>query len=415
MISAKFTVLGSGPAGAAAAARLRAAGEDVVWVSPSIGSPWPHFLGLWLDEAQELQLENHLANRWDQVAVRFSASSVVELQRTYARLDNDSLSQHWLHSFDDVPDRLIQERALDIRAEATHLDITLADGRELRSDFVLDARGASAQAPRRNGEMLVQSAYGIVLRSSGGALANMSATLMDFSDVAPQWNRPATFLYALPLTDDTYLLEETSLAHAPGLPPSELKARLWDRLSILGIRGDVVDEEHVHIPMAPPLPSRTASAIALGAAAALINPMSGYSVPAGIAHARDTVDFLLRGLAAQKSPAELRRAAWQQTWGPERRLERKIRLFGIDVLAQLNLDDTRTFLETLFRVNPTSWKIMLGHKSQPGELVKAMQKTFRALPVPLQIKAGFGISRHLDLLMHLSHYRFILPRPQSRS
>ena len=415
MISSKFTILGSGPAGAAAAARLVAAGQDVSWVSPSIGKPWPHFLGLWLDEAQTLGLEDHLANRWEHVAVRFSPSSKVELKRTYARLDNESLYEQWLRPFQAHPKFLIEDKAVAIQDESTHVSVTLSDGTEIRSDFVLDARGASTQPSKGRKEALVQSAYGIVLRSTAGALSNTSATLMDFSDVGAQWARPATFLYALPLAPETFLLEETSLAHAPGLPPSELKTRLWDRLASLGVQGEVVGEEHVHIPMAPPLPSRSAPTIALGAAAALINPMSGYSVPAGIAHARDMVDYLLSGLAENKTPVALRKAAWQRTWSPERRLERKIRLFGIDVLTRLNLNDSKTFLETLFRVNPNSWKILLGHSSEAAELVGAMQKTFRALPFPLQIKASFGISRHLDLLMHLSRYRFVVPRPQSRS
>ena len=415
MISSKFTILGSGPAGAAAAVELLVAGQDVSWVAPNIGQPWQQFLGLWLDEARALGLEEHLANRWENVSVRFSPSSKVELNRTYARLDNTSLCEHWLRPFQSHPEFLIEGKAVAIQDESTHVSVTLSDGTEIRSDFVLDARGASTQPAQGRKEALVQSAYGIILRSTSGALSSTSATLMDFSDVSPQWSRPATFLYALPLAPDTFLLEETSLAHAPGLPPSELKTRLWDRLARLGVQGEVVGEEHVHIPMAPPLPPRTAPTVALGAAAALINPMSGYSVPAGIAHARDMVGFLLGGLAENKTPLALRKETWQRTWSPERRLERKIRLFGIDVLTQLNLDDSRSFLETLFRVNPDSWKVLLGHSSQPAELLNAMHKTFRALPFPLQIKASFGISRHLDLLMHLSRYRFVVPRPQSRS
>lgn len=415
MISAKYTILGSGPAGLAAAERLQAARQDLAWVSPDLGTPWPHFLGMWLDEAEELGLEPHLANRWAEVEVRFSPDSHVTLDRTYARLDNGSLYREWFRPFQEDDRALYRCSAVAVEQREKHLLVTLSDGRQIQTEFVLDARGTGNAVPAgSSGPALAQSAYGIVLRSSAKQLSQTRATLMDFSSIPQRDTGAPTFLYALPLGDDTFLLEETSLAHAPALSKKELAERLWARLNARGISGDVLDEEHVHIPLVCPLPPRSGPCIALGAAAALINPMSGYSLPAGIAHARDCIEVILQGVKAGKSASTLRHEVWQRTWSPERRLERKIRLFGIDVLTHLNLPDTQSFLQSLFLVNPNSWKILLGHRTRPAELVAAMQATFRALPFPLQIKAGFGISRHLDLLVHLSRYRFGIASPAAQ-
>lgn len=45
-----------------------------------------------------------------------------------------------------------------------------------------------------------------------------------------------TFLYAMPFSDTRVFLEETSLVARPGVPFSELKERLYARLSHMGIK-----------------------------------------------------------------------------------------------------------------------------------------------------------------------------------
>lgn len=392
-------VLGTGPAGLAAAEASARQGLRVAVVSPRPAAVWPNFYGLWSDEANALGIEGQLAERWERVELRLSAEERYVLPRGYARIDNPSLFSRLQGGAARAGAVFFKGTAASVARGARARLVTFDDGRALEGWAVLDATGHRSE--RRRGRV-EQMAYGVVLVPSRSLLDPDTPRLMDFSGVPGADPREPTFLYALPLSGGRFLLEETSLARAPALPLATVQERLARRLAHLGVDGEVSFEERSFIPLTPPLPARDGLVIPLGSAASLVNPATGYMIPAALRHAREVASLLAEGRRAGRPFDEVALAAWDLTWPPEQRLVRRLRLFGIDVLRRLDLEGTRRFFAALLSATPDGWRAFLSFDALPDELAAVMLETFRALPRRLQIRTTLGLSRHLGLLAHLT-------------
>jgi lycopene beta-cyclase len=247
-------VAGAGPAGLAVARACALRGLRTVLVAPRPQAGWRATYGMWLDEAAALLPPGagYVVAR-----ARVIASSSRPLAREYVVLDNDS-----------------------VRAALTHPEVTVRPGRleDIDAPVVIDATGARPVGG------IEQTAYGVIVPASVAApvVQRGEAVFMDWrppfpdgrsgpaahpdQQPSPETRRPraalrdrgpspATFLYAVPLPDGRVLLEETSLAHNPGLPFTELRARLLARLRAHGIDPGTAPVERVRIPLdIPPTP-----------------------------------------------------------------------------------------------------------------------------------------------------------------
>ena len=88
-------MVGSGPAGLAAAAALGEAGLRVVGVSPAPRAPLPNTYSVWEDEVAPLGYAPLLKNLWHDTVADFGRGEV-KLGRTYGRFDNERLQTHLL-------------------------------------------------------------------------------------------------------------------------------------------------------------------------------------------------------------------------------------------------------------------------------------------------------------------------------
>ena len=108
-----------------------------------------------------------------------------------------------------------------------------------------------------------------------------------------------SFLYVLPVDEDTVFVEETCLVARVQVPFDELKRRLYRRLSRMGLSvtlEDILEEEASWIPLGgtPPVaPQRT---LAYGAAAGLVHPASGYSIVNSLRRAPGFAQAVVEGL-----------------------------------------------------------------------------------------------------------------------
>ena len=89
-------VVGSGPAGLAAAAHLGEAGLRVVGVSPDPDAPWPNTYGVWVDEVAPLGYAPFLAHVWNDTVGNFGQGEVALGTKRMDGLITPALREHLL-------------------------------------------------------------------------------------------------------------------------------------------------------------------------------------------------------------------------------------------------------------------------------------------------------------------------------
>lgn len=186
---------------------------------------------------------------------------------------------------------------MDVRLGAAVDDIsvrsvTLADGTELRAKVVLDARGdrGAGTIIRRYQKFLGQE---VELASPHGLTRPI---LMDASVAQADGYR---FIYVLPFTETSMLIEDTYYADGPDRDADLLRDRIADYAKAHGwVINRLIREEAGTLPIAlggrPPAfePDKPPS---IGLRAGLFHPTTGYSLPDAAALAdhlasRDTID-----------------------------------------------------------------------------------------------------------------------------
>ncbi len=330
--------VGGGPAGWALAWACARRAHAVTVVTP--GHRWHATYGMWADETPLLPP----GSQWITTTIR-GGNRV--LPREYAVLDNDSVLAACAHPDIDV----VKARATAMTAT----EATLTTG-ETRHGMVFDATGA-----RRGG--IEQTAYGVIVPEQHEPV---------FMDWRQPTAGPATFLYAIPLPDGRTLLEETSLARAPGLGFDELRDRLHARV------GDVTGPvERVRFPVdVPPPPRRAHGAIRFGAAAGLVHPATGFSVADAFRLAPLVADTIGRGQRA------VRRVIWP--W--RARLVYRLRLRGLATLLSLTAAEHEEFFDLFFALPVRHQRAYLSGRADPVGTAAAMAALFRAAPAHLRRK-----------------------------
>ncbi|MCT1884380.1 lycopene cyclase family protein [Dietzia cinnamea] len=362
-------VVGLGPAGRALASRCAAAGLTVLALDPRPDAPWHQTLSVWADQVPPwLRPEacgiDVLAHRVSSPALYAPGRAV--LQREYAVLDNDALRRA-LPLGSGVT---VEREAVD---DAGLRDLTA------RAHRVVDCRGAGG----RLNQGPLQTAYGIVVDAADAApaLGGEAALFMDWrtdyargrgddDEVGP------SFLYAIPLSADRVLLEETCLAGLPAPDPAVLASRLRSRLAGRGVPSAAIDDplsvERVHIPLLPrPGGSGNPLVEAFGTAGGHGHAATGYSVAAMLAAVPAAVLALGAGhpLPAPRSPLSTT-------------------LHGVGLRALLRADDRtlRALFAAFGRLDGCRQRWFLDGASPSHQVAAAMWDMWVTMPV--RDKAG---------------------------
>ncbi|GAB3010287.1 lycopene cyclase family protein [Saccharothrix stipae] len=328
-------VVGGGPAGRALARACAARGLGTTLVDPSPGRPWRATYAAWADE---LPSDAPVAVVTSKARAVTTAEHVID--RGYAVLDNERL--RWL------PDgvRVIAGRVVSRTGTAA----TLADGRVL-TGRVVDASGTV-------GGRAAQTAVGVVVPAGRATpfVGADEALIMDWRKPPAATTGDPTFLYAIPVSADEVLLEETSLARRPGLPLRELRLRLHARLAAHGIPVPE-DEERVRITL-----DGRARDGAFGAAAGWIHPATGYSVAAALRRAPVVAEAIAAGRPVARSAAE--------------RAVRRLRLRGLAALLALPPDEVPEFFNRFFQLPDSLQRDYLGGHADLRGTARAMVRLF---------------------------------------
>ncbi|MCC8247198.1 lycopene cyclase family protein [Saccharothrix luteola] len=343
-------VVGGGPAGRALARACAARNLDTTLVDPNPERPWRATYAAWVDE---LPADAPVAVSTSRARAVTTAEHVIA--RGYAVLDNE-----WLRRLPgDV--RVVAGRVV----AHTGGTATLADGRVL-TGRVVDATGTA-------GGRAAQTAVGVVVPAGSARpfVGADEALIMDWRKPPAATTADPTFLYAIPVSADEVLLEETSLARRPGLPLRELRLRLHARLARHGIPVPR-DEERVRITL-----DGRARDGAFGAAAGWVHPATGYSVAAALRRAPVVADAIAEGRKVTRSAAE--------------RTVRTLRLRGMEALLALPPDDVPEFFNSFFKLSGSLQRDYLGGHDDLRGTARAMLRLFDSVSWGMRARLVFPV------------------------
>jgi lycopene beta-cyclase len=393
-LDAQVAVVGSGPAGWAAAAALAEVGVETVLVAPAPGEVWPATYGCWVDELEPIGVRSSILTSWP--SVRVVGHREHDVPRAYAVLDNAHLHEVLSDAFGRAGGRAVVGVAVGAQHFAWGSRLRLADDdRPIEVRLIVDATGGDrhgllrrAGSPRAH-----QTAFGLLARFERPPIPAGSCTLMDWSRADPDGtdgDPQPTFLYALDLGEGRALVEETALAASPPVADDELQRRLEARLERVGTTPtEVLAEEHVRIPMGGPLP-RVQAVGATGAAAGLVHPATGYSVAAGLRVAPRLADAVRRSLDAGHEPDRLAAEAWSAVWPRSRRRARRLEQVGLSRLLAMGSEEVRAFFDAFFALPIERWAPYLSGSGSTAELARAMTAVFRASPGDVRRRLARG-------------------------
>lgn len=389
-------IIGAGPAGLSLAAAIsernqQMAGlEDgsrvsVVVIDPDFRRRWLPNYGVWLDEIENLGIDDCLAATWPRVSSYLPEK--VTKSRAYGRIDRVRLKQHFLnlclHENSGV--ELLEGFVNRQRAENGTLQVSPAKEVVNKNDapaalhcihakLVIDTSGHTTALVEydKPHNPAYQAAYGIEAQVVSHPFAHDEMVLMDYrkpTTVAPsdrdngKMESIPTFLYAMPLSDTRIFLEETSLVGRPPVPFDFLKQRLYARLETLNILVTRVDEEEFClIPMGGALPKLDQTVLGFGGSGGLVHPSTGYMISRTLNLAHQLADAIVCN--GQRSAKDL----WQHTiWTEQRRSQRDFYVFGGDVLLNMSLTELQEFFRAFFELPNKDWSDFLSFRQFNGK------------------------------------------------
>ena len=401
---ADVLVIGGGPAALCIVSELHQRGVSVEGLAPeAVDAPWPNTYGIWVDELKTLGLDHLLEHRWsDTVSYFGDGGSAAEDQPLahgidYGLFDRTALQRYWLDRANGVVWHQDSVERVEVSGATT--SVSCASGMKRQARLVIDASGSRTPHIRRpdQGQVAGQAAYGVVGRFSEKPIEADRFVLMDYrcdhlSD--EQRLEPPTFLYAMDLGDGMFFVEETSLAHAPGIPYDVLKQRLQQRLKRRGVEvTELLHEEFCLFPMDLPLPDLNQPVLAFGGAASMVHPASGYMVGALLRRGPGLAEALARAMADRSlNSAVLAKRGWQALWPMELVLRHQLYQFGLGRLMGFNQELLRRHFSTFFSLTKEDWFGFLTNTLTLPRLMGVMLRLFARSSWELRIGLVLGLS-----------------------
>ncbi|XP_020111069.1 capsanthin/capsorubin synthase, chromoplastic-like [Ananas comosus] len=375
-------VIGCGPSGLRLAEQAARRCLRVCCVDPSPLAAWPNNYGVWVDEFAAMGLDPFLDKTWPMTAVIVDDRRTKYLNRPYGRISRNGLKTHLLQECTSHGVEFHQAKAWEVKHNEFSSAISCSSGYELKANLVVDATGFSSpfieyDKKRNHG---YQIAHGILAEVNCHPFDLDKMLLMDWRDshmdsepyLRPQNSKTPTFLYAMPLNSTLIFLEETSLVSRPILSYTEIKRRMTARLRHLGIKlKRVIEDEKCLIPMGGPLPKIPQSTMAIGGAAGLVHPSTGYMVVRGLELAPVIAEAMVECLGSTRMVRgrQLRHKMWSSLWTGERKRAREFYWFGMEMLLRLDLKGTRSFFDAFFDLDNYCWEGFLSSRLSLRELL----------------------------------------------
>ncbi|MCR8540420.1 MAG: lycopene cyclase family protein [Prochlorococcus marinus CUG1439] len=391
-------ILGSGPAALCLASEL--AKQDLYIKGISKTSPyekWKNTYGIWASELEELGLESLLSHRWCKTVSFFGngknkkGNIPTKHNYDYGLINREAFQNELLNKCKGID--WLKETAKDIREKNKLSEVICFSGLKIKARLVIDASGHKSNFVKRpvQSEIAQQAAYGIVGKFSSPPVNKEQFVLMDFRpnhlNKEEQLYSPS-FLYAMDLGNETFFVEETSLASYPALSQENLKKRLLKRLNSKGIKvNEIFHEENCLFPMNLPLPFKKQFVLGFGGAASMVHPASGYMVGSLLRRAPLLAEKLAIFLKEPDlSSLELATKGWDVLWPYELTQRHKLYQYGLQRLMSFDESRLRSFFSNFFRLSTKEWVGFLTNTLPLPKLIYVMSKMF--INSPLKVKLG---------------------------
>ena len=391
-------ILGSGPAALCLASELAKQNLSIKGISTK--SPiekWENTYGIWASELEELGLESLLSHRWSKT-VSFFGNGIKDKGNNptkhfydYGLINQEAFQNELLKKCKGI--KWLNETAKQINSENNISEVICFSGLKLKARLVIDASGHKSKFIKRPllKEVAQQAAYGIVGKFSNPPVTKDQFVLMDFRPNHlndEELLSSPSFLYAMDLGNETYFVEETSLASYPALSQEHLKKRLFSRLNNKNIKvEEIIHEENCLFPMNLPLPYKNQSVLGFGGAASMVHPASGYMIGSLLRRA----PLLAKKLAIflkepNYSSLDLATKGWSVLWPYELIQRHKLYQYGLQRLMSFDESKLRSFFSTFFKLSTKEWVGFLTNTLPLPKLIYVMSKMY--INSPLKIKLG---------------------------
>ena len=391
-------ILGSGPAALCLASELAKQSLSIKGISTkSPHQKWENTYGIWASELEELGLESLLSHRWSKTVsffgdgIKGKGNNPTKHSYDYGLINQEAFQNELLKKCKGI--HWLNETAKQINSENKITEVICSSGLKLKARLVIDASGHKSKFIKRPllREVAQQSAYGIVGKFSTPPVNKDQFVLMDFRPDHlnnEELSSSPSFLYAMDLGDETYFVEETSLASYPALSQEDLKKRLLSRLSNKGIKvEEIIHEENCLFPMNLPLPYKNQSVLGFGGAASMVHPASGYMIGSLLRRAPLLAEKLAIFLKeANYSSLELATKGWSVLWPYELTQRHKLYQYGLQRLMSFDESRLRSFFSNFFKLSTKEWVGFLTNTLPLPKLIYVMSKMF--INSPLKIKLG---------------------------
>ncbi len=391
-------ILGSGPAALCLASELAKQDLNIKGISTkSPSEKWENTYGIWASELEELGLESLLSHRWCETVSFFGNGEnrkgdiPTKHNYDYGLINQEAFQNELLKKCNGI--EWLNETAKDISEKNKLSEVICFSGLKIKARLVIDASGHKSSFVKRpvKNEIAQQAAYGIVGKFSSPPVNKEQFVLMDFRpnhlNKEEKLSSPS-FLYAMDLGDETFFVEETSLASFPALSHENLKKRLLKRLDNKGIKvSEIFHEENCLFPMNLPLPYKKQFVLGFGGSASMVHPASGYMIGSLLRRA----PLLAQKLAVflkepQLSSLELATKGWNVLWPHELTQRHKLYQYGLQRLMSFEESRLRSFFTNFFKLSTKEWVGFLTNTLPLPKLIYVMSKMF--INSPLKVKLG---------------------------
>ncbi len=391
-------ILGSGPAALCLASELAKQNLTIMGISTkSPKAKWENTYGIWASELEELGLESLLSHRWSNTVSFFGngisekGNKSTEHRYDYGLINQEAFQNELLKKCKGI--EWLNETAKQITEEKNISEVICFSGLKLKARLVIDASGHKSnfiKRPERE-NVAQQAAYGIVGKFSSPPVEKDQFVLMDFRPDHLNKNEKLSspsFLYAMDLGNETYFVEETSLASYPALSQDRLKKRLFTRLENKGIKiKEIYHEENCLFPMNLPLPLKKQFVLGFGGAASMVHPASGYMIGSLLRRAPLLAEKLAIYLKEpNQSSIELASKGWEVLWPNELTQRHKLYQYGLQRLMRFDEGKLRSFFSSFFKLSTKEWVGFLTNTLPLPKLIYVMSKMF--INSPLKVKLG---------------------------
>ena len=391
-------ILGSGPAALCLASELAKQNLNIKGISTkSPKEKWENTYGIWASELEELGLESLLSHRWSKTVSYFGngenkkGNIPKNHNYDYGLINQEAFQNELLKKCIGI--EWLNETAKDISEKNKISEVICFSGLKIKARLVIDASGHKSNFVKRpfKNDIAQQAAYGIVGKFSSPPVSEEQFVLMDFRPNHLSKKEKLcspSFLYAMDLGDETFFVEETSLASYPALSQENLKKRLLKRLNSKGIEvSEIFHEENCLFPMNLPLPYKKQFVLGFGGSASMVHPASGYMVGSLLRRAPLLAEKLATFLKKPHlSSLDLASKGWEVLWPYELIQRHKLYQYGLKRLMSFDESRLRSFFSNFFRLSTKEWVGFLTNTLPLPKLIYVMSKMF--INSPLRVKLG---------------------------